>query len=218
MVSAPQRPAALARPPAPARGRAVLRGAEPVSDALFEQLCMETDLLEFERSAEGDLIISFPAGFLSPDVETHLLLQLLGWMRAIGGRLRGASAGYRLTETLLLSPDISWLSAEQDQALGPLSERPAFWPVCPFLVIEVRSKSQSYEGQYGKMLDWMEHGCQVGLLVDWIDQRVALFRAGQGTLELERPSSLELDPERLPDLVIEFDAIWDLARDGSERK
>lgn len=208
MVSAPQRHAAVAPPDAP--GRAVLRGAEPVSDALFEQLCLETDLLRFERSAEGDLIITFPAGFLSPDVETHLLAQLVAWMRLIGGRLRGSSAGYRLTEELLLSPDVSWLSPEQDEALGPLSDRPAFWPVCPFLVIEVRSMSQTYEGQFGKMLDWMQHGCQVGLLVDWIDQRVALFRPGQAPLELERPSSLELDPERLPDLVIDFDAIWNL--------
>lgn len=210
MVSAPERHAAVAPPAAP--GRAVLRGAEPVSDALFEQLCLETDLLQFERSAEGDLIITFPAGFLSPDVETHLLAQLVAWMRAVGGRLRGSSAGYRLTEELLLSPDISWLSAEQDAALGPLAQRPAFWPVCPFFIIEVRSMSQSYEGQYAKMLDWMQHGCQVGLLVDWIDERVALFRAGEEPLELKRPSSLEVDAERMPGLVLNFEIVWDLAK------
>ena len=217
MVSAPERPAEVARPVAAAtalaEGRVVLRGAEPISDGLFEQLCSETDLLEFERSAEGDLIITLPAGFLSPDVETVLLGQLTAWVRLVGGRLRGPSAGYMLTDVLLLSPDVSWVSAEQDAALGPLEGRPSYWRVCPFFVIEVRSKSQTWNGQYGKVVDWMEYGCEVGLLVDWIDKRVAVFKAGEETVVLERPSSLEVDAERMPGLVLDFDEVWGLTRD-----
>ena len=212
MVSAPERPAAVARPAAAAttlaEGRVVLRGAEPISDGLFEQLCSETDLLEFERSAEGDLIITLPAGYLSPRIEMALALQVAVWVARFGGFVHGASAGYRLTETLVLSPDVSWLSAEQDAALGPEEERPNYWRVCPIFVIEVRSKSQTWNEQYGKMLDWMEHGCEVGLLVDWIDKRVAVLRAGEDAVVLERPSSLEVDAERMPGLVLDFDEVW----------
>lgn len=217
MVSAPQRPATLTRPlalraPLP-KGRVVLRGAEPISDSFFEQLCLETDLLHFERSAEGDLIITLPAGYLSPDVETLLLGQLLTWAARFGGFVRGASTVYALTDVLQLSPDLSWLSQEQHAALGPRPKRPTFWRVCPFFVCEVRSKSQSWNEQYGKMLDWMEHGCQVGLLVDWIDERVALLKAGEDAQLFERPSTLEVDADLMPGLVFEFDEIWSWAKE-----
>lgn len=200
-------PALIARPAPPAEGRVVLRCPEPVWDGLFEQLCGETDLLRFERSAEGDLIISFLPGSLNPDVEVHLLVQVAAWAKRFGGVVLGASAVHQLTEMLLLSPDISWLSAEQ------AAERRESGIVCPFFVAEVRAKAQTWEGQLGKMLDWMEHGCEVGLLVDWIDERVAVFKAGEETVVLERPSSLEVDAERMPGLVLDFDEVWELTRD-----
>ena len=61
------------------------------------------------------------------------------------------------------------------------------------------------------MLDWMEHGCEAGLLVDWIDKRAAVFRAGEDAVVLERPSRLEVDSERMPGLVFDLDAVWALA-------
>ena len=204
MVS--ESPAAIARPAPPAEGRVVLRCPEPVWDGLFEQLCGDTDLLRFERSAEGDLIISFLPGSLSPDVEAVLLAQLAEWAAGFGGVVLGASAVHRLTEMLLLSPAVSWLSAEQ------AAERRESGIVCPFFVVEVRAKAHTWEAQLGKMLDWMEHGCGVGLLVDWIDERVAVFRAGEDAVVLERPSLLEVDAERMPGLVLELDPIWELTK------
>lgn len=200
-------PALVARPAPPAEGRVVLRCPEPVWDGLFEQLCGETDLLRFERSAEGDLIISFLPGYLTPSVEMLVLTQLFDWAAEFGGVVLGASAVHQLTEMLLLSPDISWLSAEQ------AAEQRESGIVCPFFVVEVRAKAQTWEAQLGKMLDWMEHGCEVGLLVDWIDKRVAVFKAGEEAVVLERPSSLEVDAERMPGLVLDFDEVWELTRD-----
>lgn len=214
MVSAPQRPATLTRPsalraPLP-MGRVVLRGAEPISDGFFEQLCSETDLLHFERSAEGDLIITLPAGYKSPRAGAMLLAQLFAWAARFGGFVQDSSAGYKLTDVLLLSPDASWLTAEQEAALELVEEEPAYYRVCPFFVAEVRSKSQSWDEQYGKMLEWMEHGCQVGLLVDWIDKRVALLKAGEDAQLFERPATLEVDAERMPGLVLNLAPIWAL--------
>ena len=214
MVSAPEHPVTLARPAPPVpRGRVVLRWPEPVWDGLFEQLCSETDLLKFERSAEGDLIITTLPGYSTPDAEMLLLGQLFPWAGQFGGFVLGPSAGYALTEMLLLSPCISWLSAEQEEALKLVEDDRAFPRICPFLVIEVRAKALSWDEHYGKMFDWMEHGCQVGLLVDWIDKRVALFRAGEDVQILERPSTLETDAERMPGLVLDFDAIWALTEE-----
>ena len=216
MVSAPERPAAPARPPALRaplpRGRVVLRGAEPISDGLFEQLCSETDLLHFERSAEGDLIITLPAGYKSPRAGALLLAQVVAWAARFGGFVQDSSGGYMLTDVLLLSPDVSWLTAEQEEVLELVEEEPAHYRICPFFVMEVRSMSQTWNEQYGKMLDWMEHGCEVGLLVDWIDKRVAVFKAGEEAVVLERPSTLEVDAERMPGLVLELDPIWGLTK------
>lgn len=214
MVSAPQRPATLTRPlalraPLP-MGRVVLRGAEPISDGFFEQLCSETDLLEFERSAEGDLIITLPAGYKSPRAGALLVAQLVVWAARFGGFVQDPSAGYLLTDLLLLSPDASWLTPEQEAMLELVEVEPAHYQICPFFVMEVRSMSQSWNEQYGKMLDWMEEGCQVGVLVDWIDKRVALFKAGEDAQVLERPSTLEVDAERMPGLVLDLAPIWAL--------
>ena len=208
MVSTAERAAEFARPEA--RGRAVLRWPEPVWDGLFEQLCGETDLLRFERSAEGDLIITALPGFATPGVGANLLGQVFTWADGFGGWVLGTSAGYALGELLLLSPDVSWLSPEQAAALESLEEQPPFWRACPLFVIEVRAKALAWEEQYGKMLDWMEHGCEVGLLVDWVERRVAVFRAGEEAVMLERPSRLEVDAERMPGLVLDFDAVWAL--------
>ena len=208
---ASENPALIARPAPPAEGRVVLRCPEPVWDGLFEQLCGETDLLEFERSAEGDLIISFLPAALNSRIGALLVGQLAAWAERFGGFPMDASAVYRLTEMVLLSPDVSWLSAEQTAALKA-AERPELEIVCPFFVAEVRATAQTWEAQLGKMLDWMEHGCGVGLLVDWIDKRVAVFRAGEEAVVLERPSSLEVDAERMPGLVLELDPIWELTK------
>ena len=212
MVSAPEHPATLARPAPPIpQGRVVLRWPEPVWDGLFEQLCSETDLLKFERSAEGDLIITTLPGGLTPHVDALLLAQVFPWAEEFGGAVLSTSAIYQLTEMLLLSPSLSWLSAEQIEALRLQDKESSFCRISPAFVIEVRAKALSWDEHYGKMFDWMEHGCQVGLLVDWIDKRVAVFRAGQEAQILERPSTLETDAERMPGLVLNFDAIWALA-------
>ena len=214
MVSALEPPATLARPAPPIpQGRVVLRWPEPVWDGLFEQLCSETDLLKFERSAEGDLIITTLPGGLTPSVEALLLAQVFPWAERFGGSVLGTSAIYQLTEMLLLSPGISWLSAEQMEALELEDADSPFCPVSPAFVTEVRAKALSWDEHYGKMFDWMEHGCQVGLLVDWIDKRVALFRAGEDAQVLQRPSMLEVDAKRMPGLVLEFGAIWALTED-----
>ena len=211
MVSALEPPATLARPAPPIpQGRVVLRWPEPVWDGLFEQLCSETDLLKFERSAEGDLIITTLPGYSTPDVEMLLLEQLFPWAWQFGGFVLGPSAGYALTELLLLSPCISWLSAEQEEAQKRMKDDQAFPRICPLLVIEVRAKALSWDEHYGKMFDWMEHGCQVGLLVDWIDKRVALLKAGEDAQLFERPSTLEVDAERMPGLVFDLAPIWAL--------
>ena len=211
MVSALEPPATLARP-AP-QGRVALRWPEPVWDGLFEQLRSETDLLRFERSAEGDLIITTLPGGLTPDVEVQLLAQVFPWAERFGGSVLGTSAIYQLTEMLLLSPALSWLSDEQIAALKLADKESPFCPVSPAFVAEVRASALSWDDHYAKMLDWMEHGCQVGLLVDWIDKRVALFRAGEDAQLFERPATLEVDAERMPGLVLEFGAIWALTEE-----
>ena len=209
MVSALEPPATLARPAPPIpQGRVVLRWPEPVWDGLFEQLCSETDLLKFERSAEGDLIITTLPGGLTPDVEVQLLAQVYFWAKEFGGTALSTSAIYQLTEMLLLSPALSWLSDEQIAALKLADKDSPFCPVSPAFVAEVRASALSWDDHYAKMLDWMEHGCQVGLLVDWIDKRVALLKAGEDAQLFERPLTLEVDAERMPGLVFKFDEIW----------
>ena len=146
--------------------------------------------LNFERTKEKALNISFPSGIEASGHEFQLGGELAIWWRSHRrGLARGATAGHSLPDGSLLVPDASWTSDERLEGLELQRSKPI--PAVPDFVVEVRSRSQDLKDQQDKLEQWMANGVRLGWLLDPIDGQAWIYRAGQGEPQmLERPDSL----------------------------
>ena len=100
------------------------------------------------------------------DPNAEILHQLRGWWDTHEqGRVFDSSAGFRLRDGSILSPDVAYASAE---ALSRLArgELKGFPRLCPDFAIELISDSDALSKLKLKMEDWMANGAVLGWLVD----------------------------------------------------
>lgn len=113
----------------------------------FERVCAENREAVLELDAEGRLITMTPAGSETSSRNSELLYQLERFARSSGGwKVFESSAGFRLPDGSVRSPDASLLRLERWQALSS-EERRGFAPLCPDLVVKLASPSD--EGPRG---------------------------------------------------------------------
>ena len=181
----------------------------PTHWELTEQCLMELSSLNdpwrFERSSEGALEIVPPPGPLSSDRGGRVYAQVL-----LGGDDRGSafesSAGFRLADTSIRAPDVSWVSNER--LAGIEVDHEGAWPVCPDFVVEVRSPSDRLSQQQMKMRQWMANGARLGWLIDPFGDSVWVYREQQGEPEqITRPNQLDCG-DVLPGLTIDLAHVW----------
>ena len=208
MVQTQQRPkeaavAAAAKPYAPI----VLR--LPPHWDLTEQCLLElaslNDPWRFERSAEGALEIMPPPGPRSSDRGGRIYAQVL-----LGGDDQGSafesSGGFRLADSSIRAPDVSWVSRER--LAGIEVDHEGAWPVCPDFVVEIRSPSDRLSRQQAKMRQWMSNGARLGWLIDPFEDAVWVYRETAPEPEhLERPTQLDCG-DILPNLRIDLSHVW----------
>ena len=208
MVQTQQRPkeaavAAAAKPYAPI----VLRLPphwDLTEQCLFE-LASLNDPWRFERSAEGALEIMPPPGPRSSDRGGRIYAQVL-----LGGDDQGSafesSGGFRLADSSIRAPDVSWVSNER--LAGIEVDHEGAWPVCPDFVVEIRSPSDRLSRQQAKMRQWMSNGARLGWLIDPFEDAVWVYRETAAEPErLERPTHLDCG-DILPNLRIDLSHVW----------
>ena len=215
MVQAPVKPAP-APPDAPILS-ADLAEAPPIAlrlppqweltDERVVELGEANELLGFERTAEGVLHITLPAGFGTGENEVSVGAQIVHWRFERNlGRTTGATSGYSLPDGALLAPDAAWISDERlaDIEIEPTKPLPA----APDFVLEVRSLSQNIRDQQEKMERWMANGVRLGWLIDPYDALVWIYREGQDEPELlERPDTLSGE-DVMVGLVVDLTRLW----------
>jgi Uma2 family endonuclease len=84
-------------------------------EKLFADFCQHNrqSPWQFELSSEGEIIIMPPTMFPSGAHENNLSTDLAVWGRGFGGVSTGPSAGYRMSDGSVLSPDAAWISPER---------------------------------------------------------------------------------------------------------
>jgi Uma2 family endonuclease len=157
----------------------------PLSDAEFERLCEKSDFAFLERSKEGAIIVNAPAGGMTSDGNSEINQQLRNWWKQHRrGRAFDSSAGFFLPDGSVLSPDASYVTAEQLKGLSR-DELARFLRVAPAFVIELRSESDRLAAVAEKMKAWMDNGVEVGWLVDPYGREVHIYVAGATTPRIE---------------------------------
>ncbi len=178
-------------------------------DALF-RICANNRDLHIERSAAGELLLMSPAGGLTGDRNAEILRQLTAWARRDGqGRVFDSSTGFTLTNGAMRSPDASWVERSRLRQLSP-AQRERFLPLCPALVVELRSPSDALAPLEAKMVEYVANGALLGWLIDPLRRRVDVYRVGCEVEALEDPGTISGDPE-FPGLLLEMQEIWEPA-------
>jgi Uma2 family endonuclease len=179
----------------------------PVTDEELRLLSERNPGYQFERSADGRLVVS-PTGGKSGRRSAEVLRQLGDWNRRAGlGVVFDSSTGFHLPDGSLLSPDASWMAQERWEALSP-DEQEGFAPLCPDAVFEVRSPSQTSQELREKMEAYLRNGARIGVLIDPYTRAVEVYRPGQEPERREDPERVALDPE-LPGFVLELGPVFE---------
>ncbi len=182
----------------------------PVIELSGEQLLELSSLnddLRLELTAEGELIVMTPAGGESSRRNLELTVQLGIWTRRDGtGVAFDSSGGFILPNGAIRSPDASWVERSRYEALTP-EQREKYLPLCPEFVIELRSPSDRLVTLQEKMVEYVENGARLGLLLDPARRRVYVYKPGEPVRELADPEEVSAD-RILPGFVLKPREVW----------
>lgn len=169
-----------------------LRLAAPPTDEEILDLSKRNPGLQIEQGAAGELIVT-PTGSDGARREVRLVVQLYRWAEVTGsGEVFGPSAGFRLPDGSLLSPDASWLRKERWDALTP-RQRKGFAPLCPDAVFEILSSSDTVGDLRTKMQRYLANGARLAVLIDPQRRAVEVYMPDRDPQVLEPAQSVSLD-------------------------
>jgi Uma2 family endonuclease len=182
--------------------------AQPMTDEEFIAFCSEHPDLNFEMSAEGELIVMAPTHSDTGARSSDVVMQLATWAKKNRlGYVCDSSSGFVLPNGARRSPDASWTLKSRVQQLGA-GKRKAFWHLCPDFVIEVKSDSDRVKPLQTKMLEYLEQGAQLGWLIDPENRTVEIYRP-IGNVE-KRTNLDKLEGEGpVSSFVLDLTCVWD---------
>jgi Uma2 family endonuclease len=150
----------------------------PLTDAEFEALCAANDLVHFERTREGEILMHPPAGGFTSGGNAEIIAQLHSWWKIHRrGRLFDSSGGFFLPDSSMLNPDASYVLPHKLNGLTR-DELTGFPRLCPDFVVELLSRSDSVPNQQ-KMERWIENGAALGWLIDPYKKKVYVYEPGR---------------------------------------
>ena len=181
-----------------------------MDDEQFARFCALNDDLRIERNAKGDIILIPPAFTYTSKQNMKISSQLDNWAENDGtGIAYESSAGYKLPNGALRSPDASWVLISRLRELTP-DEGSGFYSVCPDFVIELRSTSDSLSALQEKMQEYIDNGARLGWLIDPISspKSIHIYRPQARVEILDEPSEVSGEPE-LPGFTLNLHRVWE---------
>ena len=153
----------------------------PLTDAEFEALCAANDLISFERTREGEILMHSPTGGFTSRGNAELLGQLHAWWKTHRrGMLFDSNGGFFLPDSSMLNPDAAYVLP--DKVIGLKRDDLTGFPyLCPDFVVELLSISDSTSKAQQKMERWIENGASLGWLIDPYEKKVYVYQAGVET-------------------------------------
>ncbi|HEY9693678.1 MAG TPA: Uma2 family endonuclease [Oculatellaceae cyanobacterium] len=178
-----------------------------LTSAQFYQLCQANPDLKLERNANGELIVMPPTGGETGKRNSNINAQLWLWNQQTQlGEVFDSSTGFTLPNKADRSPDAAWVEKSRWDALNA-EEREKFIPLCPDFVIELLSPNDSLKKTQDKMLEHIQNGCRMGVLINRKNQQVEIYRPGKEREVLNNSSSISGE-DVLPGFVLNMQGIW----------
>jgi Uma2 family endonuclease len=175
--------------------------------AQFERLCRDNHDLRLELTSQGELIVMPPTGSKTGQRNSNLTSQIGSWALKNGtGVAFDSSTGFTLPNGAIVSPDGSWIRRERWEALTD-EEQEGFAPLCPDLVVELRSTSDSLSRLQSKMQEYLENGARLGWLIDPIERHVYIYRPEHAIEMLDAPERVAGEP-LLSGFVLNMKELW----------
>ena len=180
---------------------------DKLTDEKLLALSSENPDMRFERDKEGKLIIMPPTGGNTGNKNSDLLIQIGIWNRQQRlGKVFDSSTGFRLPNSAVRSPDVSWVSLSLWNSLTE-QEKDKFPSIAPDFVLELMSKSDNNRDAQEKMAEYMSCGVKLAWLIIPKQKQVEIYRQGKDKEVLDNPSSL-LGEDVMPNLVVDLSEIW----------
>ncbi|PSB46244.1 hypothetical protein C7B80_13890 [Cyanosarcina cf. burmensis CCALA 770] len=174
-----------------------------LTDEQFFQLCQHNRDLQFERTANGKILIMPPTGGETSNRNIELAFQVQAWSRQNKlGIAFDSNGGFILPNGATRAPDASWVRIERWEALTT-EQREKFVPLCPDFVVELLSPSDSLKEAQEKMQEYIDNGTRLGWLIIRKTQRVEIYRPNLDVEILENPTTL-LGEDVLPGFVLDL--------------
>ncbi len=155
---------------------------------------------------DGKIIVMGLSDYVSEEIIARRNAFLQAWVlpRRIG-RVTGSGAGFKFPNAAkdLRGPDVSFVSAERMRR----SPRD-FADLVPDLMVEVKSKSDRIKPLESKILQFLELGTQVGMLIDPDKQTVTIYyRDDPKPVVLGNGDAIAF-PELLPGWEVPVSELW----------
>ena len=177
-----------------------------LTDEVFLKLCQANPDINFESTAQGELIVVPPTGGETSNRNFRLTQRLGNWSDANGtGLAFDSSTLFILPNKARRSPDAAWILLERWNTLTP-EERETFPPICPDFVVELRSPSDSLRSIQDKMQEYLDNGARLGWLINPKGQQVEIYRQNREKEVLQAPTNLSGE-QVLPGFVLDLKAI-----------
>jgi Uma2 family endonuclease len=182
-----------------------------LSDDDFIELCADNPELNFETTAQKELIVMTPPGGKTGRRNVVLTTDLEMWSRQNRkGITFSQNTIFRLPNGARRGPDASWLSNKRWDALTD-EQQEKLPPLCPDFVAELMSPSDKRPYRFrmlqAKMHEYIANGAQLGWLIDPYKKRVHVYRPGEPVQTLEEPRTISGDPV-LPGFVFNTSQLW----------
>ena len=184
-----------------------LKLVAPPTDEEIRELSRRNPGLQFERSTAGELVVT-PTSGRGGRRELIVGSQLDHWAEADGGGFAfGPSTGFRLPDGSLLSPDASWVRRDRWEALSP-EQQDSFVPLCPDVVFEVASPSDTLPGLRKKIRAYLANGCRLVVLIDPRRRAVEIYAPDGAPQVVEPARSVSFDP-LLPGFTLDLKRLFE---------
>jgi Uma2 family endonuclease len=178
-----------------------------VSPEGFWRLCVANPELRLERTARGAIEAMPPASGGTGARNAGLTAQVVLWSWKDGtGTAFDSSAGFTLPNGAVRSPDASWIRNERWDALTAEQKEIGFAPICPDLVVELRSRTDRKKKLRKKMREYIAQGVRLGWLLDPIRGTVEIYRPGRRVERPAKPATLSGE-DVLPGFVLDLKGI-----------